>query len=108
LERLSIGPFALTDAIVPEEFDPERDLRALAPEEAARLGLGVLRLGESDGERFRNGGVLGNMSFEEWPGAGRNPQEGPQAVFDAAGSILGVVESVNGILSYRLVLGGER
>jgi len=105
LERLAIGPFSSADAVDPELFEPERDIRPLAPEDARRLGLGLCRLGDPDVGRFLNGGALGGLSFQEWPGAESPQREGTRAVFDGAGRFLGLVEQKGEALRYRLVVG---
>ncbi len=102
LERLAIGPFRVEEAADPSAIDPGRDLRRLAVAEAAALGLGILRLDKADIPRFRNGMPLGGLSLRPWD---REAGEASAlAVFDPEGELLGVVESREGKLSYRLVL----
>lgn len=99
LERLSIGPFSLGDAVAPESFDPCRDLRALSPGEAAALGLRALALKrERDALVFSRGGRIASSAFGILDGGGE-PEGSASAVFDSRGSLLGMAKV--GTLSLR-------
>jgi tRNA pseudouridine(55) synthase len=93
LERLSIGPYSVEGAVVPEAFDPDRDLRAFTPDDASTLGLRALGLGTSSlAFRFSNGGKLGSGEFSVLDGQGFCLTPGPDAaVFDSTGKILGII-----------------
>jgi len=58
LERGAIGPILLSEAVLPEDFEPGRDLRLLDPALAAALGLRPRRLEDPARRAFQNGGRL--------------------------------------------------
>jgi len=90
LERLSIGPYGLEEAVSPEGFDPRRDLRPFSPEDAVALGLGAFELRmEEDARRFAMGGRIPRGAFS--PLGGRQVPGGESAVF-AAGRFLGIAD----------------
>lgn len=93
LERLSIGPYSVEGAVVPEAFDSGRDLLAFSPADASALGLRALGLGTSSlAFRFSNGGELGIGDFSALDDQGLCLTPGPDAaVFDSAGKILGII-----------------
>jgi tRNA pseudouridine55 synthase len=92
LERLSIGPFRVEDAVPPQDFIPERDLRSLRPADAEALGLRVLGLGsEADTLRFKNGNRFSASSFAVLDGKGEALAQ-ESAVFGPGGDFLGIIE----------------
>jgi len=93
LERLSIGPYSVEEAVAPEAFDLDRDLRVFTPADACALGLRAIGLGTpSLVFRFSNGGKLGIEEFSALDGQGLCLAPGPDAaVFDSAGKILGII-----------------
>jgi tRNA pseudouridine55 synthase len=104
LERLSIGPYRVEDAVDPESFDPDRDLRPLAPEDASSLGLRALALLQSaDAELFSRGARVPNAAFAPLDGKG-DPRDAESAVFDASGRLLGIASLQAGGLRYLAVL----
>jgi tRNA pseudouridine55 synthase len=118
LERLAIGPFRVEEAMAPEAFDPERDLRALSPSEASALGLRALALrDEGEAARFAQGGRIDPEALSALDaGADALDCEGAvhasdSAVFDASGRLLGMARLEAGALRYLAVLprggGGE-
>jgi tRNA pseudouridine55 synthase len=103
LERLSIGAFDLADAVSPESFDPDRDLRAIDPASAAGMGLIVAYAEPGRVEAFRNGSLLEASDFDPaWPLS--LGSDACAAVFAPGNIFLGLVEARGGRLAYRLVL----
>ena len=91
LDRLSIGPFRVEDAVGPEAFDPAADLRELRMGEAAALGLRALGLGDREAEkRFSNGGRIESDAFAVLDG-GPSPLGSEAAVFGHGSKLLGVI-----------------
>jgi tRNA U55 pseudouridine synthase TruB len=116
LERLSIGPFSVEDAVGPRDFDPAADLRLLGPAEASGLGLACLVLqGQDELSRFANGGRIGPSSFVPLDGAaGPKAGEGASgkpavsaAVFDLGGALLGIIDLEAEGPVYRVVMPQE-
>jgi tRNA pseudouridine55 synthase len=108
LERLSIGPYKVEEAVYPEDFDPDRDLRALTQEDAAALGLRVLSLKkDAEAARFSQGGRVEPEAFTVMDGAGvlRGAES---AVFDAAGRLLGIIRLESEGPRYIAVMPRER
>jgi tRNA pseudouridine55 synthase len=104
LERLSIGPYRVEDAVDPESFDPDRDLRPLSPENASSLGLRALALGHSaDAEHFSRGARVALAAFVPLDGKG-DPRDAESAVFDASGRLLGIASLQASGLRYLAVL----
>jgi tRNA pseudouridine55 synthase len=101
LERLSIGPYRLEEAVEAAAFDPVRDLRPMSRPEALALGLGTAALPSGLIEGFRNGARLETKDFadrtEGEPGANT-------AVFDEAGALLGVISIRGAGIRYEVVL----
>jgi len=93
LERLSIGPYFVDQAVAPESFDPDRDLRTFTPADASALGLRAFELCTSSLTfRFSNGGKLESGAFFALDGRGPCSTPGPDAaVFDSGGKILGIM-----------------
>lgn len=90
LERLSIGPYKVVDAVGPEAFDPERDLRLLSPEDGSALGLQCLVLEDEEAiVRFASGGRIAPTAFSARDGAAALGSL--SAAFDALGSFLGII-----------------
>jgi tRNA pseudouridine55 synthase len=104
LERLSIGPYSVDEAVLPEAFEPERDLRVFTPSDASALGLRALGLGSpSLAFRFSNGGKLDLGSFTDLDGPRLSP--GPDAaVFDTDGTILGILGLEAAGPRYKMVM----
>jgi tRNA pseudouridine55 synthase len=100
--RESIGPLGLADAVSPEDFDAARDLRAMSPELALALGLGLRRVAGDLERRFRNGGMI---STRELGSPELAPPEGESAFFSASGAFLGVAFEGGRELAYRFVIG---
>lgn len=114
LERLSIGPFKVEDAIEPEAFDPASDLRPLAPADASGLGLRSVVLDDAAlVARFGNGGKIAASAFDATDG-GTSPIGCESAVFGPSGELLGVVLLEPEGPIYRVVMplpvsmGGDR
>jgi len=109
LERRSIGPLALEDAVAPADFDPGRDLRLLDPALASALGLRPRLLAASAEKRFRNGGVLLPADLSTpvpdaaSPGEAAGASHG-SAVFSVEGAFLGVIEEGETGIRYRFVM----
>lgn len=112
LERSSVGPFKLENAVFAEDFDSNLHLRQLDPDIAIELGLRPRRIGESSKRVFLNGGRLLLSAFSDFPSSfeARNCASPVcSAVFAEDDSLLGVVEegtstNGNGDLRYRFVL----
>jgi tRNA pseudouridine55 synthase len=104
LERLSIGPFRVEEAVSPQDFLPDRDLRLLKPADAAALGLRSLGLGsEADTLRFKNGSRFPVSAFALLDGKGDAlGEEG--AVFGPDGDFLGIVDLESGGPRYKTVM----
>lgn len=104
LERLSIGPFLVGEAVDPEAFEAERDLRFLGPKEAQGLGLRALALErDSDAVCFAQGGRLAPAAFSALDG-GRESLGVSSAVFDPGGRLLGMARLEPEGLRYLAVL----
>ncbi len=104
LERLSIGPYKVEDAVSPDAFDPRTDLRAFGPAEASSLGLRTLRLGdEALAARFANGGRLAHEDFAAMDGRG-SAVGSEAAVFGPYGALLGIILLEAGGPAYRMVM----
>jgi tRNA pseudouridine55 synthase len=104
LVRFSIGPYKVEDAITPEDFDPERDLRRLTPDAAVALGLRALELrGKSEAERFAQGGRIEPAAFVPLDGKG-DALNSESAVFDASGRLLGIARLESGGPRYMTVM----
>ena len=107
LERLSIGPYSLGDAVSPEDFDPDRDLRAFSAADASGLGLRTLELREPrDAARFALGGRIPAGAFRPLDG-GADPIGADSAVFGSSGSLLGLARLEAGGIAYLMVMAGE-
>jgi tRNA pseudouridine 55 synthase len=111
LERLSIGPYKLEDAVAPEDFSPERDLRPFSSGDCQGLGLEAIALSKSaEVGAFLNGARLALSAFRRIDG-GEPVLDRESAVFEASGEFLGIVVLTEGGLSYRMVMpraGGTR
>ena len=111
LERLSIGPLSLDEAMAPQDFDPSRDLRLLDPVLARALGLEPLCIAPEAERRFLNGGQLSAADFRaigydgDMDGTTARPA-GDRAVFSVSGSFLGVVTEALAGFRYRFVIQG--
>jgi tRNA pseudouridine55 synthase len=104
LERLAIGPFALEEAVGPEDFDPARDLRTLAPTEATGLGLRALSLPDpADAARFSLGARVPSSAFSAMDGKAVATSE-DSAIFDGAGRLLGMARLEQGVARYLAVM----
>ncbi len=103
LERLRIGPFKLEEAVPPDAFDPDKDLRRLSPDEALALGLAAASLPARLVPRFRNGAKLGS---EDLAGLKPGSSGADIAVFEEGAELLGIVAIDSGFLRYRTVLSG--
>ncbi len=90
LERLSIGPFSVTDSVAPDAFAPESHLREITAEDAIALCLQTLELRDpAMVQRFLNGGRIPAAAF-----SGANQDFSPDAdsaVFDGGGRLLGII-----------------
>jgi tRNA pseudouridine55 synthase len=106
LERLSIGPYRLDDAVDAQEFDPDRDLRQMSGAEASALGLGTATLPGRMIERFRNGARLDPKDLVD-RSEGNDDSDTCTAVFDEGGTLLGVVRIRGSDLRYVVVLPGS-
>lgn len=109
LERQSIGPLSLEEAVSPADFDAGRDLRPLDQGMALELGLRPRIVAASAEKRFRNGGVLlpGDLADPVPESAfPRNPSilAFESAVFSSGGAFLGVVEEGGSRIRYRFVM----
>lgn len=109
LERSSIGPFSLAEAVEAEDFDPDRDLRALDPGLARALGLAAASLPDSELRAFQNGGSVPSSALLELcpSAAAATPRAGDRAqtaVFDGRGAFIGLVDARSERLVYRFVL----
>jgi tRNA pseudouridine55 synthase len=106
LERLAIGPFKVEDAVGPESFDPEADLRILRHEEASSLGLRSVVLSDAAlVARFGNGGNISAAAFDPIDGA-TSPIGYESAVFGPSGELLGVILLKSEGPVYRVVMPG--
>lgn len=103
LERLEIGPFSIDDAVGPVEFEPERDLRRLAPVEASALGLRTAVLPDRLVERFKNGSRIDTVDLAGLE-TGTPASGSDAAVFDGAGLLLGIVDVAGDVIRYKAVL----
>lgn len=120
LERLSVGPFRLEEAVAGAEFDAARDLRALSPEAARAFGLALRSLPAGLERAFANGqrvesAALERLGGEPAPAAGSAASAGaapsavgtasaPVAIFAESGAFLGLADPSGRFLEYRLVL----
>jgi tRNA pseudouridine55 synthase len=109
LERLSIGPFEVGEAVSPEAFDPAKDLRAFSPRDAAALGLQALSLeGAAEIGRFKNGGRISPKAFAPINGVGPSDAFGlakpESAVFDGSGLLLGLIDLGSDGPRYKVVM----
>jgi len=104
LERLAIGPYRLQDAVRPEDFDPDRDLRLFSQADAAGLGLGVAVVPKSCAERFRTGSKLRAEDLRK-PGPAGGAAD--TAVFGEDDSFLGIVHIDAQALRYRFVVADQ-
>ena len=91
LERLSIGPFLVKDAVAPDAFNPAQNLRPLTPADAASLGLRVLGLEAGAlAIRFANGNKLTPSAFSVLDGIGEAIGQ-DAAVFEEGNGLLGII-----------------
>jgi len=109
LERLSIGPFGVDEAVSPEAFDPGKDLRAFTPPVASALGLRPLAIADAALiARFKNGGRIASGAFVaiegENGGAVRGAAPAGSAVFDGSGLFLGIIDLGADGPRYRVVM----
>ncbi|PKL08099.1 MAG: tRNA pseudouridine(55) synthase TruB [Spirochaetae bacterium HGW-Spirochaetae-7] len=100
LRRTFSGPFSIDAAIQPGDFSPA-SLRALTAADAAGLGLGIARIEGDEAKAFRNGLPLFRLATFGSLGGGS-----PTVVFDAGGSLLGIVVRGDAGWRYAFVLGG--
>jgi len=113
LERSSIGPFSLEEAVAPQDFDPERDLRLMTPALAGELRLGALSLPEALESSFDNGGnidpaALRSLAVLPQPESQSSAaRPALSAVFGAQGQFRGLVEISGKKLCYRFVIRRE-
>lgn len=104
LERLSIGPFHVKDAVSPEAFDPEVDLLAFSREHASALGLRTIALVDSGlKSRFCNGGKIDPEAFSVSDG-GPSAIGSEAAVFDQSGKLLGLISLETSGPKYKVVM----
>jgi tRNA pseudouridine55 synthase len=104
LERLSIGPFCVEDAVSPDVFDPEADLKLIEPRDASSLGLRVLGIGDAAlAARFYNGGQIAPEAFAVMDG-GESALGAESVVFGPNGELMGVICLTAGVLTYRVVM----
>lgn len=104
LERISIGPFCVEDAVGPDAFDPGKDLRTFSQDNAAALGLRPLVLEDSSlVARFANGGRIENDAFKGKEREGESLRS-DQAVFDTQGVLLGIIRLEAEGLKYLVVM----
>ena len=99
LVREASGPFRVEEGIAPEAVVQD-SLRTLDEETCRMLGLEPVRLAPGQEAFFLRGAPLSRGRFEEFPEG-----EGLRAVFSPEGAFLGVIESRNHWLAYRVVLG---
>jgi tRNA pseudouridine55 synthase len=109
LERISIGPFEVGEAVSPEAFDPGKDLRAFSPKDARALGLRACSIDDAATiARFKNGGRIAPEAFQGMDGFEREDAAGPlqaeSAVFDGSGFFLGIIELGPDGPRYKLVM----
>jgi tRNA pseudouridine55 synthase len=91
LERLSIGPYSVLDAVSPQDFEPERDLRDFSAQDASKLGLRTLALhDEGLALLFLNGGRIAPGAFQILDG-GRSAVGCEAAVFGSEAELLGII-----------------
>ncbi|MCE1196604.1 tRNA pseudouridine(55) synthase TruB [bacterium] len=102
LRRLRVGPFGVEGALAPDAAPSAADLKPFTPDIAAGIGLGVRLLDSPAASAFANGApwVLRDLAGEGCP-------EGDIAVFDGAGTFLGILGACSGKFSYKLVLPRE-
>lgn len=110
LKRLSIGPYSVEDAVLPENFDLERDLRAFGPSDAIALGLAARSLPtEALALRFSNGGVIEGDAFASLSVSGAAPDHDStlnldSAVFGPDGTFLGIAQIEKRCPRYKFVM----
>jgi tRNA pseudouridine55 synthase len=108
LERLSIGPFRVEDAVAPEAFSAERNLRAFAVEDAAQLGLRALGLDTEElALRFLNGNRIPASAFSVLDAKGE-PLGQEAAVFERKGVLLGMIRLEAEGPMYKMVMPRRR
>jgi tRNA pseudouridine55 synthase len=104
LDRLSIGPFRVEEAVSPDAFDPEDDLRTLGPEDASALGLRRLGIGDAAlAARFGHGGRIEPGAFAVMDG-GPSAIGSESAVFGPSGELLGIILLLAEGPRYRVVM----
>lgn len=115
LSRESIGPILLSEAVAPQDFDPNHNLRLLDPRLALDLGLKPRILREEARQRFSQGGRVASEELEDpdayaWTGSAKG-QDGspppPSAVFSPSGAFLGLVDEGSQGIRYRFVCGSQ-
>lgn len=105
LERLSIGPYSVEEAVAPELFSPERDIVGFSREAASALGLRTLGLeGAALVRSFANGGRIESPAFSVLDGRAAPVAGETAAVFDPEGRILGIIECAQASPRYKLVI----
>ncbi len=105
LERSSIGPIGLSQAVSPSDFDPDRDLFRLDRGLAQRLGLGSCEVPARLEALFRNGGKLRQEDFQVFIPGGEGAAT---AIFGDDGVFLGLVDFGEAGIHYRFVVGDAR
>jgi tRNA pseudouridine55 synthase len=99
LRRVSIGPFSVEEALCPEEFRPERDLRRPAEFLPRLPGLRCLTLRPEHVEAVRQGRPMQDRYVQSEP-----ESDGVFGLFDDGGALIAVARRSGGAYTYACVL----
>lgn len=98
LQRRRIGPFELQEAVAPEEFLPDRDLRSWRACLSLLPEVGEVQARASALSTMHAGGRIDDSSFCAPPDS-----DGLTAVYDPEGGFVALVSRERGIYRYELV-----
>jgi tRNA pseudouridine55 synthase len=99
LRRLSIGPFSAEEAVHPEEFRPERDMRRPAEFLPRLPGVRCLTLRGEHVDSIRQGRPMQDRYAQAEPGS-----DGVFGLFDTGGELIALATRCGGVYAYTCVL----